>query len=239
MRYDLAFKYAVSRPGGWNTVLLVGLCSLVPVVGQIVLLGYLAEVAERLLRDPDLHDHPEFSFDRFMAYFQRGLWPFVVQLIVGTALSLVLLVAGGVPLAIATALDVPILGVVAFAVVEVAAAVAAAVVLWPATLQAQLANKLDLDGQRWFVPAFWRKLGVRGYASIVVYSLIALGISIIGLLACVVGVIPASGLAHLAAQHLMVQHYRAYLDAGGTPVGEKPGKRPPKPTDEGEAMELD
>lgn len=247
MRYEHAFKYYVNRPGGWNNLLLVGVCSLIPVVGNIVMLGYMAEVAERLLRDPEMKDYPDFSFDRFAEYLKRGLWPFLVQLIVGTALGVVIAIVGGIPLAIASAIDLAVLGIIAFAVVELIGVIVAGLIVWPGTLQAQLANKFDVDGLKAFVPSFWKVLGIKAYLSLVVFWLIAVGITLVGLMLCVVGVIPASALVHMATQHLLVQHYRMYLDAGGAPIEEKSTprklKKPPEPDpmspDDGGALDLD
>ena len=54
MRYGLAFRYFLDRPGGFTNLLLVSVCLLIPAVGPILLHGYQAEVAERLIRDPEL-----------------------------------------------------------------------------------------------------------------------------------------------------------------------------------------
>lgn len=239
MQYELAFKYFVSRPGGWNNLLLVGLCSLIPIVGNVVLLGYMAEVAERLIRDPEMKDYPDFSFDRFLDYLKRGLWPFVVHLIVGTALGFVIAIVGGIPLGITVALDIAVIGIIIFALVELVGVIAAGLLLWPGTLQAQLANRLDVDGLKAFVPAFWKVLGFKAYLSLVVFWLIAVGLTLVGLLLCLVGVIPASALVHMAAQHLMVQHYRMYLKAGGTPIGEPQAVKDTPPPDEDDLLNLD
>lgn len=239
MRYELAFKYTIGRPGGWNNLLLLAVCSLIPVVGDLVRLGYSVEVTRRLIRDPEMKDYPDFTFDRFVEYLQQGLWPFLVLLIVSTAVSLVVALAGGIPLGITIALDVPIVGVIFLALVSVAASVASVLVMWPAMLHAELTQKLDVNGLRAFVPAFWRILGVKAYLSLIVFWLIAVGVSVAGLLLCVIGVLPAGALIQMAAQHLMVQHYRMYLDAGGTPIGETPPDPLPPPHAAPDMLELD
>lgn len=226
MHYELAFKYFVSRPGGWNNLLLVGLSSLIPVVGNIVLLGYMAEVAERLIRDPKMLEYPDFSFDRFMDYLKRGIWPFLLQFLIGTIFGFIIAFVGGIPFGIAAALDLTILGIIVLAFVQLISLIVVALIVWPGTLHAQLVAKLDVDGLKAFVPTFWKKLGFKAYLSLLVFWLIAVGITLLGLLLCVIGVIPASALVHMAAQHLMVQHYRLYLDAGGTPIVEITSPRP-------------
>jgi hypothetical protein len=239
MRYEQAFKYAIDRPGGWNNVLLVAVCVLLSplVIGQIVLLGYLVEVTRRLIRDPQMKNYPDFSLDRLGNYLQLGIWPFVVQLIVSAAVFLVVSFLGGIPLAITTALDVPLLGVVVVALISVVASVASVLVMWPGTLHAQLTQQFDVNGLKAFVPAFWRVLGVKAYVSLVVFWLIATALCLVGLLLCIVGVLPVSALVTFASQHLLVQHYRAYLDAGGTPIGKT--APPPPPPAAPESLNLD
>jgi hypothetical protein len=153
------------------------------------------------------------------------------------------MVVGGIPLGIAVALDVAMIGIIIFALVEVVGIVAAGLVIWPGTLQAQLTQQLDVEGLKTFVPSFWRVLGFKAYLSIVVFWLIAFALSLVGLLLCVVGVIPAAALAHMAAQHLMVQHYKMYLHAGGKPIGAKSVRKkpapPPESVGESEALDLD
>ena len=49
---------------------------------------------EDLDRDPRLEEYPNFDFNRFIDYLTRGIWPFLMQLIVGVgSMSLMLVVA--------------------------------------------------------------------------------------------------------------------------------------------------
>lgn len=217
MQYGLAFKYFVDRPGGWSNLLLVTLCLLIPAIGPIVILGYQAEVAERLIRDPDIRRHPRFTFDRFVEYLTRGIWPFVVQLLVSLVAMVLLLPAIGVFIALAMA-NVPIIGAVVVALFAVVVMMGAVILSWPWMLHAELTGGLDLRSGWAFVKEFWQLLGVRVYVSIVVFWLMGSAVAVAGLLLCFVGIYPASTLAQMAAQHLVVQHYLMYLDAGGTPI---------------------
>src|SRR5262249_7236057 len=66
----------------WLLNLLIGmLATLVPIVGPIVLSGYHYEIIEALHLRGDA-DYPDFDFNRLVNYLMRGLWVFIVQLIV-------------------------------------------------------------------------------------------------------------------------------------------------------------
>jgi hypothetical protein len=71
MQYGLAFGYVLQRRNGFTNLLLLTVCTLLPVVGPIVLMGYRAEVAVRLVHDPELRRHPRFDFNRFAARPRR------------------------------------------------------------------------------------------------------------------------------------------------------------------------
>jgi hypothetical protein len=219
MRYRLAFEYVLGRPGGWRNLLLLTVCSLVPPLGQIVQLGYQAEVAERLDRDPAMRDYPDFTFDRLLEYFHRGLWPFLVQILV-LAAGLAVAFAPGVALFLAGVyLDRPVTGSVAAALLFLAGLIGSLLVGWPWTLHAELTGTFDPAAGWRFVRDFWRVLGLRAYVSILVLSLIGTAVILVGLLLCIVGHLPAVALVQMAGQHLLGQHYRLYRKQGGSPLG--------------------
>ena len=65
-QFGLAFRYFVTKPGGFTNLLLLSVCQLIPGIGPIVIMGYRAEVAEALDRDDGLRRHPNFDFGRFV-----------------------------------------------------------------------------------------------------------------------------------------------------------------------------
>src|SRR5438045_654509 len=88
MRYMDSLKFVVSRPGWLVNLLLCALCALIPAIGGIVLLGYLFDVFDAVRRDPTTKTYPDFTFNRFMDYLMRGIWPFLAQLIIGLLVSI-------------------------------------------------------------------------------------------------------------------------------------------------------
>ena len=85
MRFQLAFGFFINRIGGGSNLLMLTLCQFIPVVGPIVLAGYRARVAVSLIRDPDMLAHPKFDWNHFSKHLMRGLWPFLMAMIVSLA----------------------------------------------------------------------------------------------------------------------------------------------------------
>ncbi len=218
MNYDLAFKFIIHRAGGWNNLLLITLCMIIPVVGPIVLLGYQSSVGRRLLRDPQMEEHPEFTFDRFGDYLNWGIWPFVVQLILQLVIMLFVLVFGGLAIGFGFLIKVPEVGFGLAGLAYLIIILLGISVMWPAVIHAELTRKLEFAECKAFVLDFWQRLGKSTAISIIIYQLIGFGICLLGLLACFVGVYPAAALVVMAGLHLRMQHYQMYLDAGGEPI---------------------
>jgi hypothetical protein len=222
VQYQLAFSYFVGKkPTGWTNLLLATVCILIPVVGVLVLLGYRAEVAERLARDPDLRRYPDFSFDRFMDLLTRGLWPFLINLLGAVVtVPLVFVVMFAVPLVAGRAND-PAAALVVFGLLFgffLLVTLALTAVLTPMMFHAELANRFDLGGALRFAASFLKLVGGRAVVTYVVFVILSVPVSLLGMLLCFVGVYPASVLLTMAGQHLMVQLYLEYLDRGGEEI---------------------
>lgn len=218
MRYELAFRYFVGRSNGLVSLLLATVCLLIPAIGPIVLLGYQAKVAERLIRDPNLRAHPRFDFDQFVDYLTRGVWPFVISLLISLASVVVVILPAVAIVAATAAADMLVVGAIVAAVILVVGTFGTAMVAWPWGLYAELTARFDLPGGWRFVKDFWSLLGVRAFLSILAFWLLGSLVGLLGMLACFVGVYPASIVVQMAGQHLLVQHYLLYLEAGGTPI---------------------
>jgi hypothetical protein len=219
MQYGLAFNYIIGRTGGWMNLLLITLCMFIPVVGPIVLLGYQAEVAIALMRDEDRRRHPEFTFDRFMEYLSRGVWPFLMNLIVSVAIIPVFI--GTFVLAAVSAAAAPDIGFL-FLILgyffAIGLSIALSVFAAPMMFHAGLAGKFDLGDAFRFSKSFWATVGLKALGSWMIFVVLSIGVALVGMLACFVGLYPASALIQMASQHLHVQLYDEYLDRGGEPI---------------------
>src|SRR5688572_22044128 len=87
MEYMRAYHYIFENPNWMTTVLYIGLVSLagiipgVSIILQLFFFGYQFEVLEALLRTRGTR-YPDFDFGRIGAYLNRGIWPFLVNLVV-------------------------------------------------------------------------------------------------------------------------------------------------------------
>ncbi len=83
MRYWAAYKFVWTSRNGWMNLLLASVCILIPVVGALVLIGYVRDVMLARLDtlDDDSLGYPDFDFNLFVEYLKRGLWPFLVSLV--------------------------------------------------------------------------------------------------------------------------------------------------------------
>jgi hypothetical protein len=220
MRYGLAFGYFLRKRDWVTNLLLLTVCEFIPVVGPIVALGYRAEVAVALDRDPDQRRHPNFDFGRFVEYLTRGVWPFLVGLVLGLGFLVPVLGGVAVGIAVAAAANQPVAGLAVGGALFVASLVGLVMLSVPMTLHAELTNRFDLGGGFRFAVSFWTLVGGPAFLTGLVYIPLSIGVAVAGLLCCFVGIYPANVINQMAAQHLMVQLYREYLDRGGDPLAE-------------------
>lgn len=239
MQYQLAFAYYVGqKPNGWTNLLLVTVCSFIPILGPIVLLGYRAEVSEKLLRDPDLRRYPDFDFDRFSRYLERGIWPFLVSL-VASLVVLPLFFLAWLALPIAALLNAPVVGLIAMVGLMVLAGILVTAVTIPLAFHAELANRFDLGGGLRFALDFWYRVGGTAVVVYLVFVPLAIALSVAGLLACFVGIYPMAALIQMAGQHLMTQVYLEYLDRGGEEIIRTEKRRRRRRYDDDEEYDID
>src|SRR5204863_2283551 len=81
MQYMRSLQFIMDRKNWMMNVLWAGIAILVPIVGPIVLDGWLYEVIESLHNDPEHKDYRDFDLNRLTEYLTRGIWPFLVNLI--------------------------------------------------------------------------------------------------------------------------------------------------------------
>src|SRR5258706_3538698 len=81
IEYFAAFNYFFQHPEWTNSLLMGSVCMLIPVLNGILLSGYRYEIVEMKLRFPG-QLYPKFDFARFSQYLTRGIWPFLIDIIV-------------------------------------------------------------------------------------------------------------------------------------------------------------
>jgi hypothetical protein len=171
--------------------------------------------------------YPDFTFERFTEYLARGVWPFLVSLVVnlpvGLCLGLVMYIGmialflAGQHSGVAVAL-----GMCALVFLYVFVLAVMAIVSKPFYLRAGLSR----DFASAFSMTFFRDFLSRVGKEVVLATLFLAGtgtiLMIAGVLACYIGLFPAVALLMFAQHHIDYQLYALYLERGGTPVEPKP-----------------
>jgi hypothetical protein len=231
MKYLYAYQYIFESPKWMANVLAATICLLVPVVGPMVLLGYAFDVIESLHRRRESR-YPDFDTNRLSEYLLRGVWPWLVYLIVSSPLVLVVvLLYFGVFVGTILAPDnarvlVLVVLVLLFLIVLVALSLLVSLIAQPLILRAGLtqdfSQAFSMPFAKDFIKRTWRE------TILVLLFLLAsnLLVGLAGTLLCIVGVYPLSAIYCLASNHLAYQLYELYLQRGGTPIPLKADSAP-------------
>jgi len=216
----------------WGMNLLLGsVASLIPAVGPIVLSGWLISLfwARRDSEDPARF--PAFDFQFFGKYLERGLWPFLVQLVASLALMPVMMVvmfammfgAGAfaphthhAPRAAMGAFGVALIG--GAMLLNVGVILVFNLVTLPLTLRATIAQNFAQAFNLGFVRRFLALVWMETFAAFLFMFGLALGMLIVAVLTCYVGLFPAVVIVSFAWHHLQKQLYQLYLSRGGEAV---------------------
>ena len=227
MEYMRIYNFIFENPNWFTNLLLLALCTLIPVVGGIVILGYQFAVVESLHRRSH-RSYPDFDFNRFSEYLTRGVWPFLVSLIVMVIivpLVYVVMFAGiFLVVGIAGAVGQDWGGVVA-AVAGVLSLIAYFAFVFAVNLVIQpmfLAAGLSQDLGQGFNLGFVRDFASRVWKEITLLwiftAFTGMFVVLLGYVACFVGVFLSIGVLMLAQAHGYFQLYELYLSRGGMQI---------------------
>jgi hypothetical protein len=230
LQYTRAYTSFFESPNWAMNLLWSGLAAAVPYVGRIVLYGWFGEILKCRIERPD-QPAPDFDVHKLGQYVSRGLWPFLVELVVELLLVVVIVpVVGccvGAPVALAITYEAP-LWLVLVVLMPIAVGliwIGSQVVVLPMVLR----SSLEQD----FVTAFkWKDLrrfiGLVRNELLLVLLFLALAGFVLGLVGgavLIVGGLVAYVLGLYAYYDLMRQLYLLYLERGGEPI---PVKSPPE-----------
>jgi hypothetical protein len=220
MDYMRMITYVFENPNWFMNLFLAALCSLIPIIGGLVVQGYHYEAAIQLISEGGRR-YPDFDFGRFGDYLMRGLWPFLVGLafIIGVAIIAVALIF--IPAAIVHAVVGEDLAAAVGGLMVLMITLASFVLglflqpmLFRAALTLDFSQAFQFDWVKDFVSKVWLEL-ILGFLFLAVAANI---LTFLGILACCVGVIFVGPILLLAHASLLFQVYSIYLSRGGTPV---------------------
>jgi hypothetical protein len=232
LEYMRAFNFLFDHPSWMTILLMAGVCVLIPLIGQIVLIGYQFVLIEALLRG-DGRTFPEFDFGQFTNYLMRGLWPWLAQLIgqFVAAIPIYILFFGGMMCfmgVISAAGDEAVAGVgmlvmmVFMFVGAFAACALMMLIITPMTIRAGLSQELGEAFKFGWVKDFIGRTWKEALMFYLFFMLGAMVLSFLGMALFCVGIYFTVGWMMLAQGHMYFQLYRLYLARGGQPVPLKP-----------------
>jgi hypothetical protein len=239
MNYTAAVMDFFKPPKWLMNLLLAGLCGIIPLIGPMVIKGWLI-TGFWGREDARPETFPDFDFDKFGKYLERGLWPFLVTFVASLVLSVVMCVFI-VPVFILIGVltgghDNSCIGFFVFIMMTVLyllMGVVMAFVLMPLTLRAcitqDFAQSFNFAFLKRFTTLMWKEIVLASVFLVVA----AVVLSCVGLLALCIGVWFASVLIYFCMLHLEKQLYAIYLSRGGEPIPVSPKLRddflPPAP----------
>jgi hypothetical protein len=234
MNYTASVSDFFKSPKWTMNMLLGGVCALIPFIGQIVLKGWL--ITGFWGRDDDRPESfPDFDFNKFGKYLERGLWPFLVTLVTSLVLGMVFAVFM-VPFAMIMSLlsggshghengCVGAFMAMFMFFFYIMMIVAIVFLITPLVLRASITQdfgqSFDFAFVKRFVSLVWKEILLSALFQIVV----SMALVCLGALVLCVGMYFAVVPAYFCWIHLQKQLYRLYLSRGGEPVPPSPKLR--------------
>jgi hypothetical protein len=242
MDYFGGFAMIHRNPDWLLTALLLSLCALsgifIPVIGTIVLNGYVYEAVESLHRTNGNY-YPKFDFNRFVEYLVRGVGPFLIGLVLAMIIGLVVLfgyfaIVASAIAAGATAdkgneaaVGMSVLG--ALAVVGVLVFIVSTVIAFlsmPLSLRGGVSSDIGQSFNFGWAMDFIKKTWLEMLLVFLFQFGVVIVMQIVVLATCGIGALVAIGYASLISVWLQYQLYRVYLSRGGEPIPFKPAPLP-------------
>jgi len=224
MRYLGAYRFLFEHPK-WGILLLIGaVCQFVPLVGPVVLMGYIYSVIEAKHRHGDAA-FPDFDFNQLGAYLTRGVWPFLAAIVAALPLMILLVPAffGMFFLQVASARtnEPPVAGIIlivlcgiAFGLLSIVWQFATLPIILRAGLSQDFGTAFSMEFARDFLSRVWKEMLLSVLFLLVTAPFVILG----GLLLFCIGIYAAAVVMTFAHYHLQYQIYELYLQRGGTPI---------------------
>jgi hypothetical protein len=234
MNYGASVSDYFKNPKWMMNTLLAGVCVFIPLIGPIVIKGWL--ITGFWGRDDERPEtFPDFDFNHFGKYIERGLWPFLVTLVSSTVITMavcVIVVPTTIIFTILGANDrnpaagcaIAVLAIV-LVIVYVVLLLGMMLLLTPLTIRASITQEFATS----FNVAFIKRFIALTWKEIVIASLFLVLVSLlftaIGLIVLCVGTSFAVVPVYFCWVHLHKQLYRLYLSRGGEPVPPSPKLR--------------
>jgi Protein of unknown function (DUF4013) len=237
VQYLRAYKFPFDSPQWFANVGFVTLCllttSVIPVVGQMLAVGYLYDVLEAMHHQASDRPYPDFRWERFVAYLVRGALIFLVQFLVMLPALAIFLIGffAAMVVTIGSSPEEP--NLVLFAglyggtlVLAMVSSLFLSLLIVPLTLRVGLSQDLGQTFSWSFIKDYARRVWGPTLQAELFLLVSTLVVTLAGLALCCFGVYAVMALPLFARIHLNYQLYELYLERGGTPI---PLQREPRP----------
>lgn len=230
MNYTDSISDFFKSPKWMMNLLLGAVCVLIPIIGPMVLVGWLI-TGFWARQDENFETFPEFDFSHFGKYLERGLWPFLVAFVVSIGFSIVLVplawvfMIPAILISGASSGNEPNAGTCFGAVVMIlmmlvfaALIFALMLVLVPLKIRASLtqdfAKSFDFGFVKRFLSLTWKEVVLSSLFVMITGPIIVC----LGAIVFCVGIYFATVLVYFSWTHLHKQLYKLYLSRGGEPI---------------------
>jgi hypothetical protein len=226
MNYLRCYQFLFDSPKWFSNLLAGTVALLVPIVGPIVFLGYQFEILEALHLHGEV-GYPDFDTNRLSKYLMRGVWPFLVDMVVRLVFGMLMVPVVGVMVFVMIAAggnDKEVGGVFLlvfacfYALLIIVVNLLLPLVLTPIVLRAGITQDFGAAFSLEFIKDFVGKMWVEMVLGSLFFGLTGTIILLIGLLACIVGWFPALAFVSFAHAYFLHQLYEVYLQRGGTEI---------------------
>lgn len=228
--YWKGFKLLFEDANIWINLALGSLFILIPIVGPIMLMGWQAEIFRRLhtKTEPFL---PKLDFSDLAYYLSRGIYPFLVSLVLIIPMIFIILISLGIlaalyPLMIHQGHVVSVPLALTFIGVILLIAVVLFIFLFVITnagvTRAYLTQNFGKSFQFGEIFSYGRATWGNVTKAICVYVPISFVFLIAGMIMLYVGIYPASVIMNVAWVYIAWQIYEIYLEQGGKEIPMEP-----------------
>ncbi|MDF2376962.1 MAG: DUF4013 domain-containing protein [Verrucomicrobiales bacterium] len=236
IQFSDACKDIFKTENKWMTILGLSVSMLIPIVGPMVAIGFLLR---RFARERQGNPAEDFDFNFFGDYLKMGLWPMLATLVFSLVIVPVVVLFSIAPVIIIPLAEngnetlIIITAIIGFALYFAFLALFT-VFSYPIMLRSGLMMDFK-SGFSWsFMKSFASKVGLSMIGYLILLSLIAMPLMIVGYFALFVGAYVVAAWMQMAMMHLVYQHYDLMVERGGeqieiNPELTKPLSTPPLP----------
>jgi len=234
MNYLASLSDFFKSPKWANNLLLGGVCMLIPIVGPLVLMGWHVSGFWGRKNTEDFTTYPTFDFSNFGKYLERGVWPFLVMVVLSLVMVPVVfaMIFMTIPMQIAAIHDhgqgheaiqaVSALTIIASGLVWLVVIVIMMLLTRPLTIAASItqdfASAFNLRRLKSFVLLMWPEMLV----SMLFVWLVSIVLMLAGMAAACVGIYFTIPLIYFVNTHLDWQLNLLYVARGGEPISLSP-----------------